>query len=196
MELDFTFLRNSSDNAASDFQNEPQEAESKTNTSIPLNAPERSERAEGQQEQANGLVIRQQYENHRTEEANRIAKAYQENIRKSGSLQSEILKGAQAGEDCYSLLLKACKCISCMTSDTVFYNTMDSVVRNVYGYGLLERQPLEMELTQLRERLSTLKASYQRESASDTRERIADSIKRHEQRAEELERLISRQSNA
>ncbi len=48
-------------------------------------------------------------------------KEYQDNIIKAGQLRSEISKGIAAGEDTADLLLKALKCISCMTGDQVFY---------------------------------------------------------------------------
>ena len=145
------------------------------------------------QEQAPALKVQQQLNTHYEDEAQRVYKTYQENIRKAGGLRSELLKGAQAGESCYSLLLKACKCISFMTSDTVLASTMESIITSVYGHGLLEPQPLEIELAQLRTRLDTLRASEQREQTPEARERIADSIKAHEKKAAELERLIDRQ---
>ena len=80
-----------------------------------------------------------------------------------------------------------------MTSDTVLASTMESIITSVYGHGLLEPQPLEIELAQLRTRLDTLRASEQREQTPEARERIADSIKAHEKKAAELERLIDRQ---
>ena len=145
------------------------------------------------EEQAPALKIQNEYASHYEAEAQRVYRTYQENIRKAGGLRSELLKGAQAGESCYSLLLKACKCISFMTSDTVLASTMESIITSVYGHGLLEPQPLEIELAQLRARLDTLRASEQREQTPEARERIADSIKAHEKKAAELERLIDRQ---
>ena len=47
-----------------------------------------------------------------------ICKEYQQNIKTSSQLQTEILKGAKAGESVYSLLLKACKAISLMNQYT------------------------------------------------------------------------------
>lgn len=139
------------------------------------------------------MKIQNEYASHYEAEAQRVYRTYQENIRKAGGLRSELLKGAQAGESCYSLLLKACKCISLMTSDSVLYSSMESVITSVYGHGLLEPQPLEIELAQIRERLAVLRASQQRETVPEAQERISDSIKAHERKAAELERLIDRQ---
>lgn len=144
-------------------------------------------------EQAPALKIQNEYASHCEAEAQRVYRTYQENIRKAGGLRSELLKGAQAGESCYSLLLKACKCISLMTSDGVLYSSMESIITSVYGHGLLEPQPLEIELAQIRERLATLRASQQRETVPEAQERISDSIKAHERKAVELEWLIDRQ---
>lgn len=47
-------------------------------------------------------------------------KQQQEYIRKAGALRAEITKGIQAGQDHYTLLLKAIECISVMTGDKIF----------------------------------------------------------------------------
>lgn len=52
-----------------------------------------------------------------------LSEAYKEcqnNIKRSETLRTEILKGVSAGEDIQSLFLKAAECISRMTGDSVF----------------------------------------------------------------------------
>jgi hypothetical protein len=61
-----------------------------------------------------------------------ICREYQQNIKTSSQLQTEILKGARAGEDIYSLFLKAVKAISLMTSNTVFYSQLEGDIRAIY----------------------------------------------------------------
>lgn len=197
-DLDFSFFREESEQA-------PERTESGQNSTTENKAIQKhvenlkpientlapSNRTE---EQANALAIKNRARSHEEEEARRVYKTYQENIRKSAGLTSEILKGAQVAENSYSLLLKACKVISLMTGDTVFYSSMDSVIRNVYGIGLQEPQPIELELEQIRDRLKKLGEAQEREQAHpEARERIADSIKAHQRRAAELERLRDRQ---
>ena len=61
-----------------------------------------------------------------------ICREYQQNIKTSSQLQTEILKGVRAGEDIYSLFLKAVKAISLMTSNTVFYSQLEGDIRAIY----------------------------------------------------------------
>ena len=62
----------------------------------------------------------------------------QENIRKADTLRSEILKGIQRAEEPTVLLLKAIKCISLMTGDTVIYTQSKRDISAVYGQELEE----------------------------------------------------------
>lgn len=198
-DLDFSFFREESEQAPArteSGQNSTTESKVKVKKHVETLKPVESTLAPSNrtEEQANALAIKNRARSHEEEEARRVYKTYQENIRKSVGLTSEILKGAQVAEDSYSLLLKACKVISLMTGDTVFYSSMDSVIRNVYGLGLQEPQPIELEIEQIRARLKKLGEAQEREQAHpEARERIADSIKAHQRRAAELKRLIDRQ---
>jgi len=121
-----------------------------------------------------------------------ICREYQQNIKTSSQLQTEILKGARAGEDIYSLFLKAVKAISLMTSNTVFYSQIEGDIRAIYGQGLLEPLPLQMELEGVQERLQKLREAEKREQASDSKERIHRAIQAHENRATELRGMIEK----
>ena len=67
-------------------------------------------------------AIRQGFEENREDYFHQLAMyaQYQEDIRVSGMLRSEILKGLQVGEEIVSLLEKACECIGKMTGDMLF----------------------------------------------------------------------------
>lgn len=121
-----------------------------------------------------------------------ICREYQQNIKTSSQLQTEILKGARAGEDIYSLFLKACKAISLMTSNTVFYSQLEGDIRAIYGQGLLDPLPLQIELQQVQERLKRLREAEERELEADSRERIKRAVQAHENRIAELEALIAK----
>lgn len=121
-----------------------------------------------------------------------ICKEYQQNIKTSSQLQTEILKGARAGEDIYSLFLKAVKAISIMTSNTVFYSQLEGDIRAIYGKGLLDPLPLQIELQQVQERLTRLREALNREIEPDAKERIQRAVKAHENRIAELEALIAK----
>ena len=103
-----------------------------------------TEGLEGQQAKKLYLDAQREREDHqRSLEAYR---AYQENTKRSEQLQSEILKGIKAGEDVYSLFLKAAKAISLMTSNSVFYSQIEDDTRSIYGRGLNYKPPLQKEL--------------------------------------------------
>lgn len=121
-----------------------------------------------------------------------ICRRYQENIRKSEQLQSEILKGARAGEDIYSLFLKAVEAISCMTSNPLFLSQIEGDIKTIYGRGLQEPAPLRLELRETQKRLDRLREAQQRETETDSLQRIAQAVKAHEARIAELTGLIKK----
>ena len=125
-----------------------------------------------------------------------ICKEYQQNIKTSSQLQTEILKGAKAGESVYSLLLKACKAISLMTSNSVFYSQLEGDIRAIYGQGLLDPLPLQIELQETQERLTRLREALNREIEPDAKERIQRAVKAHEAKIAGLENLIQRDKTA
>lgn len=125
-----------------------------------------------------------------------ICMEYQQNIKTSSQLQTEILKGARAGENIYILFLKAVKAISLMTSNTVFYNQLEGDIRAIYGQGLLDPLPLQIELQQVQERLTRLIEAEERELEADSRERIKRAVQAHESRIAELETLIEERAES
>ena len=125
-----------------------------------------------------------------------ICKEYQQNIKTSSQLQTEILKGAKAGESVYSLLLKACKAISLMTSNSVFYSQLEGDIRAIYGQGLLDPLPLQIELQETQERLTSLREALNREIEPDAKDRIQRAVKAHEAKIADLESLIQRDKTA
>lgn len=125
-----------------------------------------------------------------------ICMEYQQNIKTSSQLQTEILKGAKAGESVYSLLLKACKAISFMTSNSVFYSQIEGDIKAIYGQGLLDPLPLQIELQEIQERLTRLREAEQRELDGDSKDRIKRAIKAHEAKIADLESLIQRDKTA
>lgn len=120
-----------------------------------------------------------------------VYREYQDNIRRSGQLRSELLKGVKAGEAPQSLLLKAVECISCMTGDTLFYNQMKSDLKAIYGEGFLDEIPLEWELEEVRKRTEKLQEALHREGTDTaSREQIQRAIEAHRRKERELEELI------
>ena len=119
-----------------------------------------------------------------------IYREYQENKRRAGHLKVEILKGLKAGEDINTLFLKACEAIGLMTSEKLFAGNAEADLKAIYGLGLLENKPLNMELEETKGRLTKLKAALEREKGTDSERRIKAAVEAHEKRVEQLEVLI------
>lgn len=121
-----------------------------------------------------------------------ICKEYQENIKKSSQLQTELLKGVQAGEDIYTLFLKATEALSKLINNSLFYEQIERDIKSVYGRGLQEPAPLRLELVEVNTRLTKLREAERRETDYNSLERIRVAIKAHESRIAELENSIAR----
>ncbi len=116
-------------------------------------------------------------------------KKYQQNILAAGQLRSEITKGTRAGEDIYTLFLKAAQAISCMTGDASFVDQIERNLKSVYGAGLREPQALGLEIQEVKTRLRKLRAAKKRETAPDSLARIGKATEAHEARLRQLEQL-------
>ena len=118
-----------------------------------------------------------------------VYRTYQENIKRSEQLQTDMLKGARAGEDIYSLFLKAVQAISCMTSNKTFYSQVEADLISIYGIGLQQPAPLKLELMDTQKRLDRLREAEQREPNIDS---IKRAISAHQNRIAELEKQIAK----
>lgn len=72
-------------------------------------------------------------EQHERQIVRKAYKEYQDNIKRSGTLRAEVIKGAQAGADPEELLLKAVDCIGCMTGDSTYIEQFKSAVKRSKG---------------------------------------------------------------
>lgn len=146
------------------------------------------------QEQAPAKALLQQKQQQEEEHQRTLSiyQTYRENMRKSGQLQTEILKGIQAGEDIYSLFLKATEAIGCMTDCGIFGTITADNIKSIYGEGLLQKQPLQLQLEETETRLIKLEEAGQREIAVTDKQRIQAAIKAHKERIAELENLIEK----
>lgn len=140
-------------------------------------------------EQAKMLLLNTQREREAHQRSLEVYRTYQENIKTSGQLQTDILKGVQAGTDIYSLFLKAVKAISLMTSNTAFYSQIEADIKNIYGIGLQLPAPLTLELMDTQERLDRLREAEQREPNIGS---IKRAITAHQNRIAELEKQIAK----
>lgn len=140
-------------------------------------------------EQAKILLLNTQREREDHQRSLEVYRTYQENIKTSGQLQTDILKGVQAGTDIYSLFLKAVKAISLMTSNTAFYSQIEADIKNIYGIGLQLPAPLTLELMDTQKRLDRLREAEQREPNIGS---IKRAITAHQNRITELKKQIAK----
>lgn len=143
-------------------------------------------------QQAVGLYLKTQREREAEQRSLEVYKTYQENIKTSSQLQTDILKGVKAGEDVFSLFLKAAKAVSLMTSNTVFYSQIEADIEAIYGRGLQHKPPLQKALQEAQERLQRLLDAEQREPEGNSKERIKAAIKAHRAEIERLKGMITK----
>ena len=125
------------------------------------------------------------------ERAVEVYRAYQEAIKSGGVLMSEVTKGIINGVAPERLLLTACQIIEGMTGDTLFYEQNRENLKAIYGAGLLEPVPLQVELDDVRRRLAMLTRPELDAEPDDVRRRIRTATAAHEARAALLEARIS-----
>lgn len=109
-----------------------------------------------------------------------VYKTYMHNVHLTEEIQSDIIRGAKAGEDPFSLLLKALRAICLMTGSNVLYNDVELSMRAVYGQALGLEAPTRIELANTEERLAKLKAALETCEEGDNKERMKQAIKAHE----------------
>ena len=131
------------------------------------------------------LEIAQAEQQDAVEQARAVYKAYQENILKSGTLQSEILKGMYQGESTAVLLLKALEVISCMTGEIVTYQVAKDTLMTVYGKVLRQPDSLKVVRAEVQKRLERLENALQGADGTE-RERILQAIKAHKEKLAQL----------
>ena len=181
MELDFTRLNSIGDREtiAQAGEKTPSERPAETAGNTPEHEVKQGDRA--------ALKAK----NEATERAAAAYKKYQQNILAAGQLRSEITGGAAAGEDIYTLFLKAVETIGKMTGDSLFIDQIGKSIKSVYGIGLKEEQPLNLEILETRARLKKLKTAWKRETDLESRDRIGRAIDAHEARIKKLERMAA-----
>ena len=201
MELDFTWLtQTAQETAKKDFQSAPQEKRPHRTPSERIlgegeykDTPTGETPVQGKETPTEGVARLQRREAERKADHERslqVYRAYQENIKRSGQLQAEILKGARAGADPYSLLLKAADAIARMTHNPLFYEQARADLVAIHGEALLAPVPLAWELEAAQKRLAKLQSALENESETDTKTRVQAAIKAHRADIDRIQGLI------
>lgn len=118
-----------------------------------------------------------------------------EDLACANELQAEIFHGISRGEPAERLLLKAIESMALRDGDTVSYKEARENMKAIYGIGLGEEVPLQIELEEVEGRLTKLRESYEREKDSDQKdmvERLKNAIRAHEERVESLRARLAK----
>ncbi len=143
-------------------------------------------------EQAKRLLVETQREREDHQRSLEVYRAYQENIKQSEQIQTDILKGIKTGEDIYSLFLKAVKALSLMTNNGGLFTQVEADIKDIYGKGLNYTLPLQIELQDAKERLRRLVEAEQEETHGESRERIKRAEQYHRDYIAKLEAKIAK----
>lgn len=186
--IDFTGLEKlKAPESAQNVPEQPQPPKAYNNPTREQNA------AQGRTEGECVTLQRQADDNARAlERAREIYKEYQAAKLAAGGLVSEILRGMDTGESLAALFLKACNALGKVTGDTVLFDVARAKLLDIYGRGLLEPEPLNVEIDRITERLDLLTAALEREQGTDAEKNISRAIQRHREERERLERLRDR----
>lgn len=117
------------------------------------------------------------------------------NYLKSSTLQAEIIKGVLAGEDIYTLFLKAIDTIELLTNTTAFSNQVKEDIKAIYGRGLNIVEPLQVEMKEAERRLIALNRALSKEEEGNTKKRIKRAIEAHKSLIDDLQRRIDTNNN-
>jgi len=189
IELDFSGLFEDATRATESPENGTLTEEEYKNTTEEETAAERNITSHSAPSSRYLLEIQEEQEERRRNCA--IAEKQAENIRKAEALQAEILHGTKAGEDIYSLFLKAALCIAGMTGNEAFYNTAKEDLLNLYGHIFNEKPALEIALGDVKERLERLRRAKEQTHEEAELRRLWFAIQEHEQRQAEIEEAIN-----
>ena len=146
---------------------------------------------EGIEAPAQGLLLQAEQEREAARRATAAYKEIEQNRRRSETLQAEILKGTRSGASVYRLFLTAAEAIAEMTRNRYFFDQVQGDILQIYGRGLGEPEPLQIELDRTRGQLHRLQEAQERETDPDSLEGIAAAIRAHRAKIKALEERIA-----
>ena len=138
----------------------------------------------------NLLALEQEAQRTAQAQAIEVYKEHQENIRKVGQLNTEILKGIHNGENLAILFLKAVKAMTLCTGNKAEYDIIESTLLAVYGTGLHDKEVVALSVDAVQSRLDRLKKALTEVTNRDERSRIEQAIKAHQKQLEQLKQQV------
>lgn len=153
------------------------------------------------QKQEQGTGTAQEEDEHRhlltadkreRERVRQLFEIQQKNTERASTLRANIAKDLRQGEPLPAILLQALECISLMTGDTIVYTQGKEDLLAIYGWGLKQPAPLELELNEAEHRLEMLTRPELQEEGTpaDAQARIQRAITAHRQRINHIKGLI------
>lgn len=124
------------------------------------------------------------------ERARQVYAEHQKNIIAAGGLLSDIHKGADRGESCYNLLLKAAEAIGRMTGDSSYKRVLEKKLLDVRGYGLGDPEPLEHQRAATAERLGLLESNLEQQRGTDAEGGIKWAIRIHKDELQRIDKAL------
>ena len=191
MELDFTALNNIPLQRAGKGFTEPLEY-TEGNLAIQTKKPATEQQGSLNGEAVTGALHRLQIEKRERNNARKVYAVYQQNMKRAGTLRSDITKDLMAGKDPLAILLKAVECIGLMTGDTISYIQNKESILAIYGWGLQEVIPLKVEMEEAQHRLAMLTRPELEDCPLDAQKRITQAIQAHRALIDKLKREIER----
>ena len=111
-----------------------------------------------------------------------VYKQYQQNTILTETLDTEIIKGLQAGEPLPCLFLKAMKAFYLCKGAENALPIIEDTLLTVYGTGLKEAEVRAMQADQIQQRLDNLRRAYTAADTDSDRKRLQQAIRAHENR--------------
>lgn len=118
-----------------------------------------------------------------------VYKQYQQNTILTETLDTEIIKGLQAGEPLPCLFLKAMKAFYLCKGDENALPIVEDTLLTVYGTGLKEAEVRAMQAEQIQQRIDNLKKAYTAADTDSEKKRLQQAIKAHERRLERINQI-------
>lgn len=138
----------------------------------------------------NPLEVEQVAQRTAQAQAVEVYKEHQENIRKVGQLNTEILKGLQSGENLAILFLKAVKALTLCTGNKADYDIIESTLLAVYGTALHDEEVVSINADAVQSRLDRLRKALTEVTDRNERSRIEQAVQVHQKQLDRLKQQV------
>lgn len=132
------------------------------------------------------LEIRQQEAENARQQVLEVYAHYQDNIRKTELLSTEILKGLQSGEPLAKLFLKVVRALSLCTNNKVEYDIVEDTLLTVYGLAFRDDEVMQLSAEKISNRLERLNVALNSVENESERCRIHQAIQAHQKALDKL----------